>query len=382
MSELINTCRRSKQVLWQLLNTASALSLVGAMSAIPNTAAARDEDRPTVWIELGGALQRVDTSEEKYAPPFLFETPRPSPETIDPLGIGHLPRSAFEAEGRITFQPEGSSWNFVAAARFGRSKAHQNLHQQSNKTGPVAHLSHGGPIYQYIFEYIDARKASSESHAVIDFQVGKDVGFGMFGAGGSSTFNLGVRFAQFSAKSSTSFGSDPHAQQYIQTVQLFPGYTFPLLTDEVYQVNKAASAASRRFHGIGPSLSWNGSAPVVGDTHDGEIVLDWGVNAAILFGRQTADTNHKSTSRYFHRLATPQYTTSHPDPGTDRHRSRSVTVPNVGAFAGITYRIQNFKLSAGYRADFFFGAMDGGIDTRKTEDEKFYGPFATISFGL
>ena len=36
----------------------------------------------------------------------------------------------------------------------------------------------------------------------------------------------------------------------------------------------------------------------------------------------------------------------------------------------------------GALADFFFGAMDGGIDTRKTEDEKFYGPFATISLGL
>ena len=59
-----------------------------------------------------------------------------------------------------------------------------------------------------------------------------------------------------------------------------------------------------------------------------------------------------------------------------------VTVPNVGAFAGLTYQIQNFKISGGYRADFFFGAMDGGIDTRKTEDQKFYGPFATISIGL
>lgn len=40
------------------------------------------------------------------------------------------------------------------------------------------------------------------------------------------------------------------------------------------------------------------------------------------------------------------------------------------------------KISAGYRADFFFGAMDGGLDSRRTEDEKFYGPFATVSIGL
>jgi hypothetical protein len=35
-----------------------------------------------------------------------------------------------------------------------------------------------------------------------------------------------------------------------------------------------------------------------------------------------------------------------------------------------------------YRADFFFGAMDGGIDTAKKENVGFYGPFATISIGL
>jgi hypothetical protein len=39
-------------------------------------------------------------------------------------------------------------------------------------------------------------------------------------------------------------------------------------------------------------------------------------------------------------------------------------------------------VSFGYRADFFFGAMDGGIDTRNTSTVSFHGPFATISIGL
>ncbi len=57
-------------------------------------------------------------------------------------------------------------------------------------------------------------------------------------------------------------------------------------------------------------------------------------------------------------------------------------VPNVGGFAGFTFRLQDFKVSAGYRADFFFGAMDGGVDTAKKENVGFYGPFATVSVGL
>lgn len=44
--------------------------------------------------------------------------------------------------------------------------------------------------------------------------------------------------------------------------------------------------------------------------------------------------------------------------------------------------MQNFKLSLGYRADFFFGAIDGGIDARKSETVGFYGPFASIGIGL
>jgi hypothetical protein len=63
-------------------------------------------------------------------------------------------------------------------------------------------------------------------------------------------------------------------------------------------------------------------------------------------------------------------------------RSRSVAIPNVGGFAELSYHYANAKISMGYRADFILGAMDGGIDTRKTYDRNFHGPFATISIGL
>ncbi len=40
------------------------------------------------------------------------------------------------------------------------------------------------------------------------------------------------------------------------------------------------------------------------------------------------------------------------------------------------------KISLGYKADFFFGAIDGGIDARKNENRAFFGPYASISIGL
>ena len=59
-----------------------------------------------------------------------------------------------------------------------------------------------------------------------------------------------------------------------------------------------------------------------------------------------------------------------------------VVVPNLGGFAGVSFVNGSAKIKFGYRADFFFGAMDEGIDTRKSETLGFYGPFATISIGL
>jgi hypothetical protein len=59
-----------------------------------------------------------------------------------------------------------------------------------------------------------------------------------------------------------------------------------------------------------------------------------------------------------------------------------VTVPNLGGFAGFSWQTSNAKVALGYRADFFFGAMDGGLDARKAETIGFYGPFASVSVGL
>ncbi|HUJ04303.1 MAG TPA: hypothetical protein VLW75_11735, partial [Rhizomicrobium sp.] len=63
-------------------------------------------------------------------------------------------------------------------------------------------------------------------------------------------------------------------------------------------------------------------------------------------------------------------------------RSKDVTVPNLGGFAAVSWRYADAKISVGYKADFFFNAIDGGIDTRKEENRAFYGPFASISVGI
>ena len=119
---------------------------------------------------------------------------------------------------------------------------------------------------------------------------------------------------------------------------------------------------------------------------DGELSFDWGVNAAI-FVRPATRGNPPSDDRAIsspskYAPVTQQLHIYRIPITIDRTRSRTVTVPNVGGFAGASFRIENFKISAGYRADLFFGAMDGGIDTAKKENVGFYGPFASVSVGI
>jgi hypothetical protein len=63
-------------------------------------------------------------------------------------------------------------------------------------------------------------------------------------------------------------------------------------------------------------------------------------------------------------------------------RSRSAVVPNLGGYLGASARYNNARISLGYRADFFFNAMDGGQDTAKKYNRGFYGPYLNVSLGL
>ncbi len=375
MSEFVNTDKSNANTHRQLLATASALTLFGYGYGLTEVKAAEgDSDRPTVWIELGGQLERVDTHQEQFVPPFIVATPRPGAETVSPLSVDHSPRYSLGGEAKLTFEPDGSDWVFAAAVRYGRSKNHSNLHQQTYPTQPIVNGA-----FQRAIQFSDTDARHDESHTILDFQVGKDFGIGLFGSGSASSLNVGVRFAQFEARSSVAFATDPDAHP---DFKYFAGQKF--LQGSTYHFNSAKAASERSFHGVGPAVSWSNSVAALGGSESGEISFDWGANAALLFGRQKALSQHQATAQYhnggftayFHRTVLYQHRTDVP------LRSRSVIVPNIGGFAGLSARYASAKLSLGYRADFFVGAMDGGVNTRKTESIGFFGPFASIGIGL
>ena len=76
MSELSSTRNDSQKFRWQLLATVSAVALLASFTMRDAKAADQDADRPTVWIELGGQLERVGGQGNSFAPGFLDDIPK------------------------------------------------------------------------------------------------------------------------------------------------------------------------------------------------------------------------------------------------------------------------------------------------------------------
>lgn len=377
MSELKNNRDTYTTFHKHLLASASALALT--LYVTSTSLAAEAADRPTVWIELGGQMEMVQGTTSPFVAPFMALSPAPAVYNGVPFIDSQKPAHfGFGAEGKLSFQPEGSDWVFSAGVRYGRSNAKRHTHHQSKAPQITFSFTYYGNTYQYT-KYpssqvmADAQTAYSEQHFVVDFSAGRDVGIGMFGRSGLSVISGGVRFASFVAHSTARMTARPEIGEQYQT---FNGIRFPHFTYHQYTM---AASADRSFRGIGPSLSWASSAVLLGNGDTSELSFDWGVNAALLFGKQKAKTAHTTEAR--NRLNYASFPVTGYDPHHDT-RSRSVAVPNLGAFAGLSVKYPNAKVSLSYRADFFFGAMDTGIDTRSTKDVGFHGPFATVSIGL
>jgi hypothetical protein len=354
MSELVQSHRPQSRLRYVLLATVSSVVLICA--AFSQRACASEDDHPIVWIEVGGGLEQISADETEWLPPNLtpqIANPKPEP-------FGKLPVTGFDADVELSFTPEDSNWVYSASLRYGRAQhGPKNSHDQSYKFHNLFNYFHSK--YQWTnYDFANTAQQSHSRHAIIDFMAGKDVGLGFLG--GKSVISAGLRIAQLNET------TEGRLTAFVSATQLYsPG--------EVG--HKAELIAARSFSGIGPEVTWDASAPLIGSLSGG-FSFDWGVNAAILFGRQKAAVSlHTKDIRYY-----PSHQTVLSQSSQAPLRNKTVVVPNVGGFAGLSWHLPNAKLSLGYRADFFFSAIDGGLESAKKETRGFYGPFATVSIGI
>ncbi len=374
MSELTTTHNR-RAIRWGLLSTASIVGLLTSVYAAGEAQATdKDADQPTVWIELGGNLEHVGGQGSNFPLGFVAaNSTSPVLHPVSPLQAQNPAPFSFGEHGRISIQPQASDWIFSAAIRYGRSSSSKHVDHQTNRT----HVTPYG--ITAVEDFADTKVQRRESHAIIDFSVGRDLGLGLFGGTGSSVVSLGVRFVQFASAETLDARARPDFGYKYSTI--LPGIPLPH-----FHTYHATGNATRSFRGVGPSLSWTGSAPVLGNSQDGDVALDWGANASVLFGRQKARVAHQESAHYENvKYRDEGIGYSYPlvyERSGGHSTTRSVIVPNVGGFAGISFQRGSAKVSFGYRADFFFGAVDVGINSRKLGILGFYGPFATVSIGL
>ncbi len=406
MSELMNIRANHSDFRWRLLASVSALTLIGNIYGLQSADADSDSDHPSIWIELGGQLEQQTGQGDAYSPPFVVNNPDSlAYKPISPIQLEKAPLFSTGLDGKITFETSGTEWIFSAAIRYGRSNGRKDFNQ-THRAGQKAHFTvfpvypPGGPYggyngypqmrttTQHVTEFANAQVTQRQTHAIVDFTVGKEVGLGMFGGGGVSNLNVGVRFAQFVSRASASI----HARPDADFATYCPTYIYPTLHTRFptakfcrvglgFHSNAATIESRRSFHAVGPTVSWNASLPILGNPQAGTLNLDWGANATLLFGRQRASGSHQTSGHYIQSGAVPRFPTQYTKRG-NFSRSRAVVIPNVGGFAGASFNFPNAKIALGYRGDFFFGAMDTGVDTRTTKTVGFYGPFATISIGL
>ena len=353
MSEVIQT-RPRKMVRRRLMLTASSAALV---VFAPSANADDNSSQPTVWIELGGAFDQISRGSVDWVPPNLTD-----PITnASPKPFGAAPNIGYDFDGAISIQPNGSDWIFTASMRYGRAQhGPKDTHDQGYGVGTLASAG----LTNYAF--LNATQQSHSTHAVLDFTAGRDVGMGLLSSG-LSTIHFGVRATQLNENATAHFSAFSSAPAKYSAGKI---------------VHKADALFARSFSGAGPSVSWDGATPLMGSV-DGGVTFDWGANAAILVGRQKAHISlHTADTRYAGKYQYPKIPIVLAQSTVTPDRDRTVVVPNLGGFAGVSWRLPAGKISMGYRADFFFGALDGGLTTSRKNTTGFYGPFASVSIGL
>jgi iron complex outermembrane recepter protein len=291
---------------------------------------------------------------------------------------------------KFTYQPSPHGWNVSAAVRYGRAVGSGTPHSNKRNNGecyanifdcqedPLKYAVQPNRFYSFTDQVIN----NSESHAIVDFMVGKDLGLGVWGGRrADSNVSVGLTYGHFKSMSSAVLHGRPDL--YLPTNILTiddSGYHVSQTHEHVFN---AKLTEDREFNGAGPAITWEGSLPLFGDAERaGRIDLDTGVGAAVLFGKQKTKVQEEADGVYASGIKWPKYVGSQYQTSFSDRRTKSVSVPSLRANLGLTYTLGGVKLSGGYRVERYYKVFDAGIENRKTYDRSFDGVYAKVSIGF
>ena len=303
----------------KLLGTASVLALVGLVQ-VPTEARAGDSSMAdSDWhmtLDLVGQYTLNSGGRTIYGDPGFFAAPNPT------VGIAN------GGDGYLALNLTKGDWVYGLSFNYGRTST-----------------SHAGFSYSYPsfpYYYGSGNVRHTESHKIIDFTVGRDVGLGMLGMDGSSVFSLGVEWGNFAADTVGDFtyGSKYYYTNFRRTIH-------------------------RRFNGIGPVISWSASTGI-GDPAQ-HLSLNWGVTGSVLFGDRTVYGVNID----------------------DAPRKSSGTVPRASGYIGIGWSSPDcpYAIGVGYAVQSSWGVFDGNFDDDGDEssfriNRLSHGPYIDLTLKL
>ena len=338
--------------------------------------------RHPLTVELGGMTTQVDAPNEVFRPAWVDEFT--SPTLAFPIGTQEEDLDwGDEREVKIAFRPQAGPWQVAARARFGRTNGVAETWRYEFTQGPY------NDKYQATnpgLRLDDGRSGGlsethdQEKHTLVDFQVGRDLGLGLFGEDERSTVSLGLRYAQFETTSRTSLVGIP---EYV-----FPTGYVDSFSPVIWNEYDSRFSRTGEFRGTGPMVSWEASKRLFQIGDFGRANLDWSLTGGMLFGKQETSLEGDTRARYFavgeffRALDSFGPTTVNETQLEPRTATRDVEVPFFGASLGLSYEIDRFKVGAGYSWERFSDVFDGGIAEARDVDRTIQGPYFRLSVGF
>jgi len=334
-------------------------------------------------LELGGGAARFDADNTRFTPAFVEASGSPILQSALDVQEEDLDWGD-SREIKLTYGRPGSHWRVSAGLRRDETNGTASkLATQKNKGGRlfspevIAAYPQAAELDKYVqaTNYVIGEARDREEAQLADFMVGRDVGLGLLD---KSSINVGLRYAELSSISLVKVAGTADHEDF---PDLNVAFLSPATMIHRYDIS---SLAEREFKGFGPAVSWDGSKVLFGGADAGYLTVDFGVGAAVLFGKQKTDvvvrsddTPAKYNNVFLQVDEEPVVTTM-----SAVARSQSTTVYDLGANLGLSYEIGRMKVSGGYRIDRFYDVLDVGRGQHEDGDRTMDGPYFKIAVGF
>ena len=346
-------------------------------------------------VEIGGQASRYDAPNQAMLPSYTSAFAAPL-DIFDDAQNTKLDWGDAK-DVKLSYRPDAGPWAITAGFRYASANG-KSEPMAKWSTAPVCLFGgfasfvcanpglFGIPAITRMASFsatnhAEASVMDGESYQIADLGLERDLGFLGFN---SSTVGLGLRQVKLDSSTDADLTGVP---DWVATAGSFLGFFGGPVTHTLYNIDVSAR---RKFEGFGPVASWDAAYTVLNLQDSGRLDIDWSVDGGAVYGTRKASISASQMARAYDSTTFASVGGSGPPtlvsttvaPPIDLQRSERVTVPVLDLSLGLAYKVDGFKVGAGYRWERYFNAIDGGFTEKKEEDRTIDGPYFKVSVGF